>query len=120
MQCKSNFQLEKALSNPFSNWNPIGFQLDSNWQMDSNGFPICNWIPMDFQFPIGMSLLSRRIMYQLVQRGKFEIGKCSVSTFQLDSNGFPVGYQIPIGIQLTIGLDSFGKQLGIIIVCSRC
>jgi len=60
---------------------------------------------MDFQFPIGISLLSRTIMYQPLQRGKFEIGKHLVSTFQLDSNGFPVGNRIPIGIQLTIGFQ---------------
>jgi len=51
------------------------------YTLDSNGFSICNWIPMDFQFPIEMSLLLLRIMYQMVQRGKFKIGKCLVSNF---------------------------------------
>jgi len=64
---------------------------------------------MDFHFPIGISLSCHIIMYQLLQRGKFEIGKCLVSTFQLDSNGFPLSSQNPIGIQLTIGLESNWK-----------
>jgi len=93
----------KCISSPISNQKklfpiqfPIGFQLDSIFQLDSNGCPISNRIPTDFQFPIGIRLISRREMYQLLQRGEL---KLESAWFPL-SNWIPMDFQLEIGFQL--------------------